>query len=234
MHYTEESMRNCPKTQGGGSVCEEKQTVLANWVTAQFDQWNVLFFPCPSPCSCTPSSGVPRNNRRLLTFQLQDGGVENYRINVILFVYLLQRLKCTKRDQTIHEIAFFFYVHFFAGRLFSTFCKLFEQITYRSKVVNLGSNTYFHFLKEIFWEVKTHEKSNPILFIPFMKKINKITTGERCIKRKLNTKPKLLVTAEAYLAATFDTNIQDFFDLWIQWVSIICGVTKLQILDQGR
>ena len=119
----------------------------------------------------------------------------------------MRRLKCTKRGQTIYEIAFLFLCTFVLLEDFSIFCKLFEQITYRSKVVNLGSNTYFHFLKEIFWEVKTHEKSNPILLIPFMKKINKITTGERCIKKKLNTKPKLLVTAEAYLAATFDTNI---------------------------
>ena len=47
----------------------------------------------------------------LLTFQLQDGGVENYRINFILFVYLLQRLKRTKRGQTIHEIAFSFFMY---------------------------------------------------------------------------------------------------------------------------
>ena len=146
--------------------------------TCKLGDCSIWLVECPVfsfslPLLMYPLKRSSAQQQTFLTFQLQDGGVENYRINFILFVYLLQRLKCTKRDQTIHEIAFFFYVHFFAGRLFSIFCKLFEQITYRSKVVNLGSNTYFHFLKEIFWEVKTHEKSNPILFIPFMKKTNK-------------------------------------------------------------
>lgn len=53
----------------------------------------------------------------------------------------------------------------------------------------------------------------------------------RCMVRKrpaehgqeLHSKPKVFVTAEAYLSATFVSNISDSFDLCHHWVLIVRG-----------
>ena len=39
--------------------------------------------------------------------------------------------------------------------------------------------------------------------------------------RELHSKPKVFVTAEAYLSATFVPNILDFFDLCLHWMSVV-------------
>ena len=42
-----------------------------------------------------------------------------------------------------------------------------------------------------------------------------------CRTWQLHPKPKILVTVEAYLSATFGPNIADFFDLCFHWVSVV-------------
>ena len=42
----------------------------------------------------------------------------------------------------------------------------------------------------------------------------------------LHSKPKILVTFEAYLSATIGPNISDWFDLWLHWVSVVREVKK--------
>ena len=61
-----------------------------------------------------------------------------------------------------------------------------------------------------------------LIFIP-------MSTEDELIIRKLPAeqgqelqhKPNFLVTAEAYLSATFSQNISDFFDLCIHWLSVV-------------
>ena len=42
----------------------------------------------------------------------------------------------------------------------------------------------------------------------------------------LHSTPKILVTAEAYLSATFSPNISHFFDLCFHWASVVRVLKK--------
>ena len=39
--------------------------------------------------------------------------------------------------------------------------------------------------------------------------------------RELHPKPKFFVTVELYLSATFGPNFSDFFDLCLNWMSVV-------------
>ena len=47
--------------------------------------------------------------------------------------------------------------------------------------------------------------------------------------QELHPKPKFFVTAELYLSATFGPKISDFFDLCLNWMSVV----RVRILGLG-
>ena len=52
--------------------------------------------------------------------------------------------------------------------------------------------------------------------------------------RELHPKPKFLVTAEAYLYATFGPKISDFFDLCLHWVSLVRDLKYASLMKMSK